>query len=115
MPMTTARQTRPHRRLRPWVLPLQPAVGAVREDRALPRPPWSDRLSQEDGALPGRAPTAAADTATAVAIPAARGGFVPMTTVRRPRSFPRAVGGSDGLIEAVLTGRAGGGRSPTSR
>lgn len=49
---------------------------------------------------------AAADTATVIAVSAARGGFVPMTTVQQSTSFQRAVTGSDVLIEAVL-GRLG--------
>ncbi len=46
---------------------------------------------------------AAADTATVIAVSAARGGFVPMTTVQQSTSFQRAVTGADVLIEAVLT------------
>jgi acyl-coenzyme A thioesterase PaaI-like protein len=46
---------------------------------------------------------AAADTATVIAVSAARGGFVPMTTVQQSTSFQRAVTGSDVLVEAVLT------------
>ncbi len=38
-----------------------------------------------------------------IAVSAARGGFVPMTTVQQSTSFQRAVTGSDVLIEAVLT------------
>jgi acyl-coenzyme A thioesterase PaaI-like protein len=67
------------------------------------RLPWSDRLSREGGGLSGQALMAAADTATVIAVSAARGGFVPMTTVQQSTSFQRAVAGSDVLIEAVLS------------
>lgn len=79
------------------------SVEAVGEDRALLRPPWSDRLSRKGGGLSGQALMAAADTAAVIAVSAARGGFVPMTTVQQSTSFQRAVTGSDVLIEAVLT------------
>ncbi len=46
---------------------------------------------------------AAADTATVIAVSAARGSFVPMTTVQQSTSFQRAVVGEDVLVEAVLT------------
>jgi hypothetical protein len=45
---------------------------------------------------------AAADTAAVLAVSAARGVYGPMTTVRPCTSFPRAVTGSDVLIEAVV-------------
>ncbi|MFF7970035.1 hotdog domain-containing protein [Streptomyces sp. NPDC007905] len=87
----------------PWVLDLGLSVQAVGEDRAILRLPWSDRLVREGGGLSGQALMAAADTATVIAVSAARGGFVPMTTVQQSTSFQRAVTGSDVLIEAVLT------------
>ncbi|MGJ5756222.1 uncharacterized protein (TIGR00369 family) [Streptomyces puniciscabiei] len=87
----------------PWVLDLQLAVEAVGEDRAVLRLPWSERLAREGGGLSGQALMAAADTATVIAVSAARGGFVPMTTVQQSTSFQRAVTGSDVRIEAVLT------------
>ncbi|MFI9245424.1 PaaI family thioesterase [Streptomyces sp. NPDC053086] len=87
----------------PWVLQLQLTVEAVGEDRAVLRLPWSDRLAREGGGLSGQALMAAADTATVIAVSAARGGFVPMTTVQQSTSFQRAVTGADVLIEAVLT------------
>ncbi|MFF3463710.1 PaaI family thioesterase [Streptomyces sp. NPDC002619] len=87
----------------PWVLDLGLSVEGVGEDRAVLRLPWSHRLAREGGALSGQALMAAADTATVIAISAARGGFVPMTTVQQSTSFQRAVTGADVLIEAVLT------------
>ncbi|MEU6549446.1 PaaI family thioesterase [Streptomyces sp. NPDC046915] len=87
----------------PWVLDLGLTVEAVGEDRAILRLPWSDRLAREGGGLSGQALMAAADTATVVAVSAARGAFVPMTTVQQSTSFQRAVTGSDVLITAVLT------------
>ncbi|UXY31472.1 PaaI family thioesterase [Streptomyces sp. HUAS TT20] len=87
----------------PWVLELGLSVQALDERRAVLRLPWSDRLSREGGGMSGQALMAAADTATVIAVSAARGGFVPMTTVQQSTSFQRAVAGSDVLIEAVLS------------
>ncbi|MEU9444879.1 PaaI family thioesterase [Streptomyces sp. NPDC048304] len=87
----------------PWVLDLGLTVEAVGEDRAVLRLPWSKRLVREGGGLSGQALMAAADTATVIAVSAARGGFVPMTTVQQSTSFQRAVSGADVRIEAVLT------------
>ncbi|MGW7257249.1 PaaI family thioesterase [Streptomyces sp. NPDC054834] len=87
----------------PWILELGLTVESVGEDRAVLRLPWSDRLAREGGGLSGQALMAAADTATVIAVSAARGGFVPMTTVQQSTSFQRAVTGSDVLIAAVLT------------
>ncbi|MEU0334320.1 PaaI family thioesterase [Streptomyces sp. NPDC006193] len=90
-------------RFAPWVLDLGLSVEEVGEDRAVLRLPWSDRLAREGGGLSGQALMAAADTATVIAVSAARGAFVPMTTVQQSTSFQRAVAGADVLIEAVLT------------
>ncbi|GGV14595.1 hypothetical protein GCM10010260_62260 [Streptomyces filipinensis] len=87
----------------PWVLDLALTVEAVGEGRAVLRLPWSERLAREGGGMSGQALMAAADTATVIAVSAARGGFVPMTTVQQSTSFQRAVTGSDVRIEAVLT------------
>ncbi|MER5209807.1 PaaI family thioesterase [Streptomyces sp. NPDC002838] len=87
----------------PWVLALGLTVEALDDDRALLRMPWSDRLSREGGGLSGQALMAAADTATVIAVSAARGAYGPMTTVQQSTSFQRAVTGSDVLIEAVVT------------
>ena len=87
----------------PWVLALDLSVEAVEDRRAIVRMPWSDQLAREGGALSGQALMAAADTATVIAVSAARGAYGPMTTVQLSTSFQRAVTGSDVLIEAVLT------------
>jgi uncharacterized protein (TIGR00369 family) len=87
----------------PWVLELGLVVEELGEQRAVLRLPWSAALAREGGALSGQALMAAADTATVIAVSAARGGFVPMTTVQQSTSFQRAVTGSDVLVEAVLT------------
>ncbi|MFF4534928.1 PaaI family thioesterase [Streptomyces aureus] len=87
----------------PWVLDLGLSVVELDERRAVLRLPWSARLAREGGSLSGQALMAAADTATVVAVSAARGGFVPMTTVQQSTSFQRAVTDTDVLIEVVLT------------
>ncbi|WP_037671389.1 PaaI family thioesterase [Streptomyces griseus] len=87
----------------PWVLALGLSVEALADDRAVLRLPWSQTLAREGGALSGQALMAAADTATVIAVSAARGAYVPMTTVQQSTSFQRPVTGSDVLIESVLT------------
>jgi uncharacterized protein (TIGR00369 family) len=90
-------------RFAPWVRDLGLSVEGIGEDRAVLRLPWSQRLAREGGGLSGQALMAAADTATVIAVSAARGAFVPMTTVQQSTSFQRPVTGTDVLIEAVLT------------
>ncbi|MFF7275390.1 hotdog domain-containing protein [Streptomyces griseorubiginosus] len=87
----------------PWVLDLGLTVESLGDDHAILRLRWSQRLAREGGGLCGQALMAAADTATVIAVCAARGGFAPMTTVQQSTSFQRAVTGSDVLIKAVLT------------
>ncbi|WP_369264639.1 PaaI family thioesterase [Streptomyces sp. R35] len=87
----------------PWVLDLGLSVAELGDRRAVLRLPWSERLSREGGSLSGQALMAAADTATVIAVSAARGAFVPMTTVQQSTTFQRAVTGVDVLVEAVLT------------
>ncbi|MEU9338796.1 PaaI family thioesterase [Streptomyces sp. NPDC048290] len=87
----------------PWVRELGLSVESVGEDRAVLRLPWSDRLARDGGALSGQALMAAADTATVIAVAAARGGYGPMTTVQQSTTFQRAVVGSDVRVEAVVT------------
>ncbi|MEU5876513.1 PaaI family thioesterase [Spirillospora sp. NPDC047279] len=86
-----------------WVLDLGLTVEAVEERAATLRLPWSDRLAREGGGLSGQAMMAAADTATVIAISAARGGFVPMTTVQLSTSFQRPIVGKDLLVTARLS------------
>jgi acyl-coenzyme A thioesterase PaaI-like protein len=46
---------------------------------------------------------AAADTATVVALSAARGGYGPMTTVQQSTTFQRPVTGTDVLVTARVS------------
>ncbi|MFE3327817.1 PaaI family thioesterase [Streptomyces sp. NPDC059176] len=87
----------------PWVLELGLSVVETGELHAVLRLPWADGLAREGGGLCGQALMAAADTATVIAVSAARGGFVPMTTVQQSTTFQRAVVGADVLIEARLS------------
>ncbi|MEV4946797.1 PaaI family thioesterase [Streptomyces sp. NPDC053755] len=87
----------------PWVLDLGLSVVSLDVREAVLRLPWSQRLAREGGGLSGQALMAAADTATVIAVCAARGGFVPMTTVQQSISFQRAVLGTDVLVRARLT------------
>lgn len=90
-------------RFAPWVRDLGLTVEETGERRALLRLPWSDRLARDGGGLCGQALMAAADTATVIAVSAARGGFVPMTTVQQSTTFQRAVTAGDVLLEAAIT------------
>lgn len=87
----------------PWIQELGLRVEEVGERHALVRLPWSDSLAREGGGLCGQAMMAAADTATVVAISAARGGFVPMTTVQQSTTFQRPVVGRDVLLDVRVT------------
>ncbi|MEU9998246.1 PaaI family thioesterase [Streptomyces sp. NPDC050848] len=87
----------------PWVLDLGLTVVSVDGQEAVLRLPWSDRLAREGGGLSGQALMAAADTATVIAVTAARGGYVPMTTVQQSISFQRPVLGTAVLVRARLT------------
>jgi uncharacterized protein (TIGR00369 family) len=87
----------------PWVQDLGLVVEETGELSAVLRLPWSARLAREGGALSGQALMAAADTATVIAVSAARGGFVPMTTVQQSSTFQRPVVGTDVTVSARLT------------
>ncbi|MGW3243342.1 PaaI family thioesterase [Streptomyces sp. NPDC001070] len=87
----------------PWVLDLGLCVEETGERHAVLRLPWSDRLAREGGAMSGQALMAAADTATVIAVSAARGGYGPMTTVQQSSTFQRAVLGTDVLVTARVT------------
>lgn len=87
----------------PWVRDLGLTVEDLGERHATLRLPWSGRLAREGGALSGQALMAAADTTTVIAISAARGEFVPMTTVQQSTSFQRPVVDRDVLIHARIT------------
>ncbi|TMR23668.1 PaaI family thioesterase [Nonomuraea turkmeniaca] len=87
----------------PWIQRLGLRVEEVGERHTVVRLPWSDDLAREGGGLSGQAMMAAADTATALAISAARGGFVPMTTVQQSTTFQRPVVGKDVLIDVRIT------------
>ena len=87
----------------PWVQELGLTVQETGADFATLRLPWSPRLAREGGALSGQALMAAADTATVIAISAAKGGFGPMTTVQLSTTFQRPVLGKDVLITARVT------------
>jgi uncharacterized protein (TIGR00369 family) len=87
----------------PWVRDLGLAVEEVSPTHALVRLPWSPRLTREGGALCGQALMAAADSATVIAISAARGGYGPMTTVQQSTTFQRPVLDADVLVTARVT------------
>ncbi|HEX6471915.1 MAG TPA: PaaI family thioesterase [Streptosporangiaceae bacterium] len=87
----------------PWVLDLGLTVEETAERQVTLRLPWSDRLAREGGGMSGQALMAAADTATVIAVSAAKGGFGPMTTVQQSTSFQRPIVGADVLVTARIT------------
>ncbi|MEU8435202.1 PaaI family thioesterase [Streptomyces sp. NPDC029216] len=87
----------------PWVLALGLTVEETGERHAVLRLPWSESLARDGGGLSGQALMAAADTATVIAISAARGAYGPMTTVQQSTSFQRPVLGTDVLIAVRVT------------
>lgn len=87
----------------PWVRDLRLVVEDTGTEHATLRLPWSDRLAREGGALSGQALMAAADTATVIAISAARGSYGPMTTVQQSMTFQRPVIDADVLVTARLS------------
>lgn len=87
----------------PWVLALGLTVEETGERHAVLRLPWSDSLARDGGGLSGQALMAAADTATVIAVSAARGAYGPMTTVQQSTSFQRPVVGTDVLITVRVT------------
>jgi uncharacterized protein (TIGR00369 family) len=87
----------------PWVQDLGLVVEEVDDRSATLLLPRSDRLAREGGALSGQALMAAADTATVIAVSAARGAYVPMTTVQQSSTFQRPVMAADVLVTARLT------------
>lgn len=87
----------------PWVLALGLTVRETGERHAVLRLPWSEELARDGGGLSGQALMAAADTATVIAVSAARGGYGPMTTVQQSTSFQRPVLGADVLVAARVT------------
>ncbi|MGI5227150.1 PaaI family thioesterase [Actinoallomurus sp. CA-142502] len=87
----------------PWVRELGLVVEEIGDLMAVLRLPWSTRLARQGGAMCGQALMAAADTATVIAVSAARGEFVPMTTVQQSSTFQRPVVDADVLVTATLT------------
>jgi uncharacterized protein (TIGR00369 family) len=87
----------------PWVRELGLVVEETGDLMAVLRLPWSTRLARQGGAMCGQALMAAADTATVIAVCAARGEFVPMTTVQQSSTFQRPVVDTDVLVTATLT------------
>ncbi|MET9841140.1 MULTISPECIES: PaaI family thioesterase [Streptomyces] len=87
----------------PWVLALGLTVQETGDRHAVLRLPWSEALARDGGGLCGQAMMAAADTATVIAISAARGGYGPMTTVQQSTSFQRPVVDADVLVHVRVT------------
>ncbi|KMO98903.1 PaaI family thioesterase [Streptomyces roseus] len=87
----------------PWVLALGLTVQETGERHAVLRLPWSEALARDGGGMSGQALMAAADTATVIAISAARGAYGPMTTVQQSTSFQGPVVGADVVIAVRVT------------
>lgn len=86
----------------PWIQSLNLKVEQTTPTTTV-RLPWNEALAREGGTLSGQALMAAADTATVLAISAARGGYCPMTTVQQNTTFQRPIKNADVLITARVT------------
>jgi uncharacterized protein (TIGR00369 family) len=103
-PLTTAEATRIlHENFAPWILALNLTVEETTPTETTLRLPWSPSLTREGGTLCGQALMAAADTATVLAISAARGAYCPMTTVQQNTTFQRPIHEADVLLAARVT------------
>ena len=87
----------------PWIQALNLKVERTTPTTTTLRLPWNQDLAREGGTLCGQALMAAADTATVLAISAARGAFCPMTTVQQNTTFQRPIKEADVLITAHVT------------
>ena len=87
----------------PWIQALNLTVEKTTPTTTTLRLPWHPTLAREGGTLCGQALMAAADTATVIAISAARGAFCPMTTVQQNTTFQRPIKDTDVLITAQVT------------
>ena len=87
----------------PWIQALNLTVEKTTPTTTTLRLPWNPTLAREGGTLCGQALMAAADTATVIAISAARGAFCPMTTVQQNTTFQRPIKNADVLITARVT------------
>ncbi|MEZ0114428.1 acyl-coenzyme A thioesterase PaaI-like protein [Catenulispora sp. EB89] len=87
----------------PWIQALNLKVEKTTPTTTTLRLPWNQDLACEGGTLCGQALMAAADTATVLAISAARGAFCPMTTVQQNTTFQRPIKEADVLITARVT------------
>ncbi|ACU69951.1 thioesterase superfamily protein [Catenulispora acidiphila DSM 44928] len=87
----------------PWIQSLNLTVEETTPTTTTLRLPWHPTLARQGGTLCGQALMAAADTATVIAISAARGTYCPMTTVQQNTTFQRPIHQSDVLITAHIT------------
>lgn len=80
-------------------------VEAARADGAALRVPAAERLPRIGGVVRAQATMALADTAMALAVAAAKGALVPMTTVAQSSACRPARGGLAALARIVRRGR----------
>lgn len=92
-----------HENFAPWIQTLNLEVEETTPTTTTLRLPWNPTLAREGGTLCGQALMAAADTATVLAISAARGTYCPMTTVQQNTTFQRPIKETDVLITARVT------------
>ncbi|WP_188608652.1 PaaI family thioesterase [Chelatococcus reniformis] len=85
-----------------WVQDLALTVEELRSDGAVLRLPFSDKLCRDNGVVCGQALMSFADTAMVLAISAAAGGYLPMTTVDQTIHFLRPAARVDLLAAAQV-------------
>lgn len=90
----------------PWVQDLGLEVISVDGGTAVLRLPFSDRLCRDGGVVCGQALMAVADTAMAIAVAGASGGYRPMTTVDQTTHFLKPASNA-GVIATTTVIRLG--------
>ena len=86
----------------PWVQALGLKVSACTDTEATLLLPYADGLVRVGGTICGQALMSAADTAMAIAISSALGGFKPMATVNQTVNFMRPISKTDVVVTARI-------------
>ncbi|WP_315836012.1 PaaI family thioesterase [Bradyrhizobium prioriisuperbiae] len=83
-----------------WVHDLDLSIETVEAERAVLRMKFSEKLCRDNGVVCGQALMSLADTSMVIAVSAAAGGYLPMTTVDQTIHFLRPAVRADLLAEA---------------
>lgn len=86
----------------PWVRDLDLTIESISADALILRMKFSERLCRDNGVICGQSLMALADTAGPLAISAAAGRYVAMTTVDQTSHFLKPAANADVLAEAQV-------------